>query len=120
MESQQGLLRKAPVAGVSTPVSGQAGSSSGPKTNSSLLKMTAPEAATPSVTDNEVPNSILQTLRLLDATMQMLKWEHKREIKLKSFSFSYSFFTVCSSGLKCVATRFCGKNCGSAGSTLSV
>lgn len=65
MESQQGLLRKAPVPGVSTPVSGQAGSSSGPKTNSSLLKMTAPEAATPSVTDNEVPDSHLTNTKTL-------------------------------------------------------
>ena len=54
--SQQGLLRKAPVA-VSTPVTVQASSSSGPKTNLAVLKPTAPEAATSSVTDNEVTDS---------------------------------------------------------------
>ncbi|XP_060912532.1 pericentriolar material 1 protein isoform X1 [Labrus mixtus] len=48
--SQQGLLRKLPVA-VSTPAPVQ--TSSGPKTNSTLLKSTTPEAATSSVTDNE-------------------------------------------------------------------
>ncbi|XP_071361743.1 pericentriolar material 1 protein isoform X5 [Trachinotus anak] len=50
--SQQGLLKKAPLA-VSTPATIQASSSSGPKTNSVVLKPTAPEAATSSVTDNE-------------------------------------------------------------------
>ncbi|TKS68424.1 Pericentriolar material 1 protein [Collichthys lucidus] len=50
--SQQGLLRKVPVA-VSTPATLQASSSTGPKTNSAMLKPTAPEAATSSVTDNE-------------------------------------------------------------------
>ncbi|KAK2817234.1 hypothetical protein Q5P01_025425 [Channa striata] len=50
--SQQGLLRKVPVA-VSTPATAQASSSSGPKTNSVVLKPTASEAATSSVTDNE-------------------------------------------------------------------
>ncbi|XP_032356497.1 pericentriolar material 1 protein isoform X4 [Etheostoma spectabile] len=50
--SQQGLLRKVPVA-VSTPATVLASSSSGPKTNSAALKPTAPEAATSSVTDNE-------------------------------------------------------------------
>ncbi|XP_038568974.1 pericentriolar material 1 protein isoform X3 [Micropterus salmoides] len=50
--SQQGLLRKVPVA-VSTPAAVQASSSSGPKANSAVLKPTAPEAATSSVTDNE-------------------------------------------------------------------
>lgn len=54
MESQQGLLRKAPIAAVSTPVSAQAASASGPKTNWTPLNVTAPEAATPAVTDNEV------------------------------------------------------------------
>ncbi|XP_063739856.1 pericentriolar material 1 protein isoform X3 [Eleginops maclovinus] len=48
--SQQGLLRKVPVA-VSTPATVLP--SSGPKTNSAVLKPTAPEAASPSVTDNE-------------------------------------------------------------------
>ncbi|XP_070831685.1 pericentriolar material 1 protein isoform X1 [Chaetodon trifascialis] len=50
--SQQGLLRKVPVT-ASTPVTVQVSSSSGPKTNSAVLKPTAPEAATSSVTDNE-------------------------------------------------------------------
>ncbi|XP_019122091.2 pericentriolar material 1 protein isoform X3 [Larimichthys crocea] len=50
--SQQGLLRKVPVA-VSTPATLQTSSSTGPKTNSAMLKPTAPEAATSSVTDNE-------------------------------------------------------------------
>ncbi|XP_041821925.1 pericentriolar material 1 protein isoform X5 [Chelmon rostratus] len=50
--SQQGLLRKVPVT-ASTPVTVQASSSSGPKTNSAVLKPTAPEAATSAVTDNE-------------------------------------------------------------------
>ncbi|KAK1886393.1 Pericentriolar material 1 protein [Dissostichus eleginoides] len=49
--SQQGLLRKLPVA-VSTPAT-VLPSPSGPKTNSAVLKPTAPEAASPSVTDNE-------------------------------------------------------------------
>ncbi|KAI3352504.1 hypothetical protein L3Q82_005455 [Scortum barcoo] len=48
--SQQGLLRKVPVA-VSTPAAVQ--TPSGPKTNSAVLKPTPPEAATSSVTDNE-------------------------------------------------------------------
>lgn len=61
--SQQGLLRKVPVAAVSNPVPVQTASSSGPKTNSPMLKVTAPEAATTSVTDNEVPLS--GTRRLL-------------------------------------------------------
>uniref|UniRef100_A0A1A7Z522 Pericentriolar material 1 n=1 Tax=Iconisemion striatum TaxID=60296 RepID=A0A1A7Z522_9TELE len=51
--SQQGLLRKAPVA-VSTPATVKASSSSGPKTNLAVLKPTAPEAASSSVTDNEL------------------------------------------------------------------
>ncbi|XP_071401682.1 pericentriolar material 1 protein isoform X1 [Centroberyx affinis] len=50
--SQQGLLRKLPAA-ASTPAAGQAPSSSGPKTNSAVLKPTPPEAANASVTDNE-------------------------------------------------------------------
>ncbi|XP_034404545.1 pericentriolar material 1 protein isoform X3 [Cyclopterus lumpus] len=50
--SQQGLLRKVPVA-VSTPATVLASSSSGPQTNSAALKPTAPEAASASVTDNE-------------------------------------------------------------------
>ncbi|XP_035985516.1 LOW QUALITY PROTEIN: pericentriolar material 1 protein [Fundulus heteroclitus] len=51
--SQQGLLRKAPVA-ASTPANVKASSSSGPKTNLAVLKPTAPEAAASSVTDNEL------------------------------------------------------------------
>ncbi|XP_047222265.1 pericentriolar material 1 protein isoform X1 [Girardinichthys multiradiatus] len=50
--SQQGLLRKAPVA-VSTP-NVKASSSFGAKTNLAVLKPTAPEAASSSVTDNEL------------------------------------------------------------------
>lgn len=52
MESQQGLLRKVPIAAASTPA--QAAPSSAPKANWTPLKVTAPEVATPSVTDNEV------------------------------------------------------------------
>ncbi|XP_042340491.1 pericentriolar material 1 protein isoform X6 [Plectropomus leopardus] len=48
--SQQGLLRKAPVA-MSTPATVLTSSSSGPKSNSGVLKPTPPEAA--AVTDNE-------------------------------------------------------------------
>ncbi|KAM9857129.1 pericentriolar material 1 protein isoform 2-T2 [Aulostomus maculatus] len=51
--SQQSLLRKVPAA-ASTPATAQASSSSGPKANSAVLKPTAPEAATSSVTDNEL------------------------------------------------------------------
>ncbi|XP_040892859.1 pericentriolar material 1 protein isoform X3 [Toxotes jaculatrix] len=51
--SQQGLLKKVPVA-VSTPATMPATMpATGPKTNSAVLKPTAPEAATSSVTDNE-------------------------------------------------------------------
>nr|XP_040042087.1 pericentriolar material 1 protein isoform X4 [Gasterosteus aculeatus aculeatus] len=50
--SQQGLLRKVPVA-VSTPAPVLASSSSGPQINSTGLKPTAPEPASPSVADNE-------------------------------------------------------------------
>ncbi|XP_031718975.1 pericentriolar material 1 protein isoform X1 [Anarrhichthys ocellatus] len=50
--SQHGLLRKVPVS-VSSPATVPASSSSGPQTNSAVLKPTAPEAASPSVTDNE-------------------------------------------------------------------
>lgn len=82
MESQQGLLRKAPVAAVSTPVSGQAASSSGPKTNWTPLKVTAAEAATPSVTDNEVPRlSFTYTLILRSVVIQSKK-KHELDGKI--------------------------------------
>lgn len=71
--SQQGLLRKVPVA-VSTPAAVQASSSSGPKANSAVLKPTAPEAATSSVTDNEVRDSTLHTQSPFASTSQLSKW----------------------------------------------
>uniref|UniRef100_A0A3Q3VU79 Pericentriolar material 1 n=1 Tax=Mola mola TaxID=94237 RepID=A0A3Q3VU79_MOLML len=57
---KSGLLRKVPVAVVSAPVSVPAASSSGPKTNSAMLKMTAPDPTTPSITGNEVTDFTLQ------------------------------------------------------------
>ncbi|KAM3623367.1 uncharacterized protein V6R79_010262 [Siganus canaliculatus] len=49
----QGLLRKVPVTAVSTPGAGPGSSSTGPKTNGTVLKATPPEAASASVPDNE-------------------------------------------------------------------
>nr|XP_046274495.1 pericentriolar material 1 protein isoform X2 [Scatophagus argus] len=80
--SQQGLLRKVPAAAVSTPV--QASSSSGPKTNSSVLKATAPEAATSSVTDNELWSEmrrhqiLREELRQRRKHLESLMAEHQR------------------------------------------
>ncbi|XP_072240937.1 pericentriolar material 1 protein isoform X5 [Leuresthes tenuis] len=81
--SQQGLLRKAPVA-VSTPVTVQASSSSGPKTNLAVLKPTAPEAATSSVTDNELWSEmrrrqiLREDLRQRRKHLESLMAEHQR------------------------------------------
>ncbi|XP_047433144.1 pericentriolar material 1 protein isoform X2 [Mugil cephalus] len=81
--SQQGLLRKVPVA-VSTPVSVQASSSCGPKTNSAVLKPTAPEAATSSVTDNELWSEmrrhqiLREELRQRRKHLESLMAEHQR------------------------------------------
>nr|XP_033479901.1 pericentriolar material 1 protein isoform X2 [Epinephelus lanceolatus] len=79
--SQQGLLRKVPVA-VSTPASVLASSSSGPKTNSAVLKPTAPEAA--SVTDNELWSEmrrhqiLREELRQRRKHLESLMAEHQR------------------------------------------
>ncbi|KAM7009040.1 pericentriolar material 1 protein isoform 12-T12 [Tautogolabrus adspersus] len=79
--SQQGLLRKLPVA-VSTPAPVQ--TSSGPKTNSALLKSTAPEAATSSVTDNELWSEmrrhqiLREELRQRRKHLESLMAEHQR------------------------------------------
>ncbi|KAM9314241.1 pericentriolar material 1 protein isoform 2-T2 [Pholidichthys leucotaenia] len=80
--SQQGLLRKVPIA-VSTPAPVQ-GSSSGPKTNSAGLKPTAPEAATSSVTDNELWSEmrrhqiLREELRQRRKHLESLMAEHQR------------------------------------------
>ncbi|XP_029356962.1 pericentriolar material 1 protein [Echeneis naucrates] len=86
--SQQGLLKKAPVA-VSTPATVQA-SSSVPKTNSAGLKPTAPEAATSSVTDNEQlwtemrRHQILrEELRQRRKHLESLMAEHQRRSALR-------------------------------------
>ncbi|XP_073320752.1 pericentriolar material 1 protein isoform X3 [Pagrus major] len=79
--SQQGLLRKAPA---STPIIGQAPSSSGPKTNSAVLKPTAPEAATSSVTDHELWSEmrrhqiLREELRQRRKHLESLMAEHQR------------------------------------------
>lgn len=52
--SQQGLLRKVPVTPVSIPGPIQTAVSSGPKTNVTMLRKTAPESAVPPAADNEV------------------------------------------------------------------
>uniref|UniRef100_A0A8D2ZGA6 Pericentriolar material 1 n=1 Tax=Scophthalmus maximus TaxID=52904 RepID=A0A8D2ZGA6_SCOMX len=81
--SQQGLLKKVPVA-VSTPAPVQAPSSSGPKTNSVVLKPTAPEAATSSVTDNELWSEmrrhqiLREELRQRRKHLECLMAEHQR------------------------------------------
>ncbi|KAM9769210.1 pericentriolar material 1 protein isoform 1-T2 [Menidia menidia] len=81
--SHQGLLRKAPVA-VSTPAPIQASSSSGPKTNLAVLKPTAPEAATSSVTDNELWSEMRhrqimrEDLRQRRKHLESLMAEHQR------------------------------------------
>lgn len=56
--SQQGLLRKVPVTPVSVPGPVQTAVSSGPKTNGTMLRKTAPESAVPPVADNEVPPTL--------------------------------------------------------------
>ncbi|XP_041640033.1 pericentriolar material 1 protein isoform X2 [Cheilinus undulatus] len=79
--SQQGLLRKAPVA-VSTPA--PVHTSSGLKTNSAMLKPTAPEAATSSVTDNELWSEmrrhqiLREELRQRRKHLESLMAEHQR------------------------------------------
>uniref|UniRef100_A0A3Q3F213 Pericentriolar material 1 n=1 Tax=Kryptolebias marmoratus TaxID=37003 RepID=A0A3Q3F213_KRYMA len=81
--SQQGLLRKVPIA-VSTPVTGQPSSSSGPKTNLAVLKPTAPEAASSSVTDNELWSEmrrrqiLREDLRQRRKHLESLMAEHQR------------------------------------------
>lgn len=52
--SQQGLLRKVPVTPVSIPGPLQTAVSSGPKTNGTILRKTAPEPAVPPAADSEV------------------------------------------------------------------
>ncbi|XP_044046674.1 pericentriolar material 1 protein isoform X2 [Siniperca chuatsi] len=79
--SQEGLLRKV---AVSTPAAVQASSSSGPKTNSAMLKPTAPEAATSSVTDNELWSEmrrhqiLREELRQRRKHLESLMAEHQR------------------------------------------
>ncbi|KAM9363528.1 pericentriolar material 1 protein [Symphorus nematophorus] len=81
--SQQGLLRKVPLA-VSTPGTVQASCSSGPKTNSAVLKPTPPEAATSSVTDNELWSEmrrhqiLREELRHRRKHLESLMAEHQR------------------------------------------
>uniref|UniRef100_A0A8C2ZV87 Pericentriolar material 1 n=1 Tax=Cyclopterus lumpus TaxID=8103 RepID=A0A8C2ZV87_CYCLU len=81
--SQQGLLRKVPVA-VSTPATVLASSSSGPQTNSAALKPTAPEAASASVTDNELWSEmrrhqiLREELRQRRKHLESLMAEHQR------------------------------------------
>ncbi|XP_028254425.1 pericentriolar material 1 protein isoform X2 [Parambassis ranga] len=81
--SQQGLLRKVPLA-VSTPATVQASSSPGHKTNSAVLKPTAPEAATSSVTDNELWSEmrrhqiLREELRQRRKHLESLMAEHQR------------------------------------------
>ncbi|XP_041840164.1 pericentriolar material 1 protein isoform X2 [Melanotaenia boesemani] len=81
--SQQGLLRKVPVA-ASTPATLQASSPSGPKTNLAVLKPTAPEAAISSVTDNELWSEmrrrqiLREDLRQRRKHLESLMAEHQR------------------------------------------
>nr|XP_020476413.1 pericentriolar material 1 protein isoform X2 [Monopterus albus] len=83
MASQQGLLRKVPTA-VPTVAAVQVSSSSGPKTNSAVLKATAPEAATSSVTDNELWSEmrrhqiLREELRQRRKHLESLMAEHQR------------------------------------------
>ncbi|XP_037545863.1 pericentriolar material 1 protein isoform X2 [Nematolebias whitei] len=82
--SQQGLLRKVPAA-VSSPATGQLSSSSGPKTNLAVLKPTAPEAASSSVTDNELWSEmrrrqiLREDLRQRRKHLETLMAEHQRK-----------------------------------------
>uniref|UniRef100_A0A7N8Y857 Pericentriolar material 1 n=1 Tax=Mastacembelus armatus TaxID=205130 RepID=A0A7N8Y857_9TELE len=79
----QGVLRKVPAA-VSTPATVQASSSSGPKSNSVVLTPTAPEAATSSVTDNELWSEmrrhqiLREELRQRRKHLESLMAEHQR------------------------------------------
>ncbi|XP_042340487.1 pericentriolar material 1 protein isoform X2 [Plectropomus leopardus] len=79
--SQQGLLRKAPVA-MSTPATVLTSSSSGPKSNSGVLKPTPPEAA--AVTDNELWSEmrrhqiLREELRQRRKHLESLMAEHQR------------------------------------------
>uniref|UniRef100_A0AAQ4PK32 Pericentriolar material 1 n=1 Tax=Gasterosteus aculeatus aculeatus TaxID=481459 RepID=A0AAQ4PK32_GASAC len=81
--SQQGLLRKVPVA-VSTPAPVLASSSSGPQINSTGLKPTAPEPASPSVADNELWSEMRrhqicrEELRQRRKHLESLMAEHQR------------------------------------------
>lgn len=81
--SQQGLLRKAPVA-VSTPAAVQVSPCSGTKSNASGLKATPQEAATSSVTDNELWSEmrrhqiLREELRQRRKHLECLMAEHQR------------------------------------------
>ncbi|KAK7929012.1 hypothetical protein WMY93_005407 [Mugilogobius chulae] len=81
--SQQGLLRKAPIA-ISTPAAVQVSPCSGSKSNSSGLKATPQEAATSSVTDNELWSEmrrdqiIREELRQRRKHLECLMAEHQR------------------------------------------
>ncbi|CAN9510235.1 unnamed protein product [Ophioblennius macclurei] len=81
--SQEGLLRKVPFA-VSTPATVQPSSSSGLKSNSTVLKATAAEAATSAVTDNELWSEmrrhqiLREELRQRRKHLESLMAEHQR------------------------------------------
>uniref|UniRef100_A0A3B3US53 Pericentriolar material 1 n=1 Tax=Poecilia latipinna TaxID=48699 RepID=A0A3B3US53_9TELE len=81
--SQQGLLRKAPLA-ASTPANFKASPSPGPKTNLPVLKPTAQEAASSSVTDNELWSEmrrrqiLREDLRQRRKQLESLMAEHQR------------------------------------------
>ncbi|PWA27232.1 hypothetical protein CCH79_00013876 [Gambusia affinis] len=81
--SQQGLLRKAPLA-ASTPANVKASPSPGPKTNVTVLKPTAQEAAASSVTDNELWSEmrrrqiLREDLRQRRKQLESLMAEHQR------------------------------------------
>ncbi|XP_033825665.1 pericentriolar material 1 protein isoform X2 [Periophthalmus magnuspinnatus] len=81
--NQQGLLRKAPIA-VSTPAAVQVSPCSGTKSNSSGLKPTSQEAATSSVTDNELWSEmrrhqiLREELRQRRKHLECLMAEHQR------------------------------------------
>ncbi|XP_028300548.1 pericentriolar material 1 protein isoform X2 [Gouania willdenowi] len=81
--NQQGLLKKAPLA-VSTPAAGHNSASSAHKTNSAVLKPTAPEAAISSVTDKELWSEmrrhqmLREELRQRRKHLESLMAEHQR------------------------------------------
>uniref|UniRef100_A0A3B4B5G1 Pericentriolar material 1 protein C-terminal domain-containing protein n=1 Tax=Periophthalmus magnuspinnatus TaxID=409849 RepID=A0A3B4B5G1_9GOBI len=83
VSNQQGLLRKAPIA-VSTPAAVQVSPCSGTKSNSSGLKPTSQEAATSSVTDNELWSEmrrhqiLREELRQRRKHLECLMAEHQR------------------------------------------